>query len=177
MYPLARGTRELILIALFAALTFIGSLLQIPMYPAPITLQTFFVMLSGFLLGPKAGAKTQILYIFTGLVGLPVFTGGGGIGYILDPRFGFMLGFVILAAICGYSGNNKNPRSLLLGASLGTILLYLIGTTYIWLILGYVMGIGSPFLTILKGMLVFVPGDILKIILVVPIAIKLQKIL
>lgn len=177
MYPLVPGTKRLVLISLFTALTFVGSLLQIPMYPAPITLQTFFVMLSGFLLGPLAGAKTQILYIFIGLVGLPVFTGGGGIGYILDPRFGFILGFIPLAVVCGYSANYKNPKHLFFCATLGTVILYVIGTTYIWLILRYLSGIEPSYLGIFKGMLVFLPGDILKILIVIPMVVKLRKIL
>lgn len=177
MYPLVHGTKRLVLISLFVALTFVGSLIQIPMYPAPITLQTFFVMLSGFTLGPLAGAKAQTLYILMGLLGLPVFTGGGGLGYIIDPRFGFILGFIPLAVVCGYSFNCKSPKCLILAAILGTTILYVIGTTYIWLILSYISAIETSYCGILKGMLIFVPGDLIKIIFVIPIAIKLRKIL
>ncbi len=69
--------RIMTLSALFAVLTALGAFIRIPFPLVPITLQTFFVFLSGTLLGSRAGALAQVLYVGMGLIGLPVFTGGG----------------------------------------------------------------------------------------------------
>lgn len=71
--------RIMTLSALFAVLTALGAFIRIPFPLVPITLQTFFVFLSGTLLGSRAGALAQVLYVGMGLIGLPVFTGGGGV--------------------------------------------------------------------------------------------------
>ena len=94
-------TRNMVLAALFAALTAIGAFLQIPTGTVPITLQFLFTALAGLLLGWKWGAISQLLYVGIGLLGLPVFTQGGGIGYVLQPSFGFLLGLIPAAAVIG----------------------------------------------------------------------------
>jgi biotin transport system substrate-specific component len=93
-------TRSLLLIALMAALTGVGGFIRIPVSPVPFTLQTLFVYLSADLLGKK-GALSQIIFITLGLVGVPIFAMGGGIGYILQPTFGYLLGFPIGAWVVG----------------------------------------------------------------------------
>ena len=98
-------TRNMVLAALFAALTAIGAFLQIPTGTVPITLQFLFTALAGLLLGWKWGAVSQLLYVGIGLLGLPVFTQGGGIGYVLQPSFGFLLGLIPAAAVIGALSN------------------------------------------------------------------------
>ena len=85
-------TRNMVLCALFAALIAIGAFIRIPVPYVPITFQGFFVLLAGFLLGPKYGAASMLIYIAVGLVGIPVFTEGGGIMYVLKPTFGYLIG-------------------------------------------------------------------------------------
>ena len=75
-------TRSLILAALFAALTAIGAFLKIPLGALSLTLQFFFTAMAGVLLGPRWGAASQAVYVALGLAGLPVFTMGGGLGYV-----------------------------------------------------------------------------------------------
>ena len=96
-----RTLRSLILAALLGALTAIGAWLQIPVGITSITLQFLFTAFAGVLLGWKWGAVSQLLYVAIGLLGLPVFTQGGGIGYVLQPSFGFLLGLIPGAAIIG----------------------------------------------------------------------------
>ena len=74
------NTRMLILAALFAALTAVGAFLRIPLGALSMSLQTFFTILAGVLLGAKWGALSQTVYVVIGVVGLPVFTMGGGPG-------------------------------------------------------------------------------------------------
>jgi biotin transport system substrate-specific component len=91
-----------LLSAFFAVLTAVGAALTIPMPPIPITLQTFFVLMSGLLLGPKYGPLSQVLYLAMGLAGLPVFAGGtGGIQRVLSPSFGFLLGYPFVSWLTG----------------------------------------------------------------------------
>ncbi len=83
-------TKDLVLIALFAALTAIGGFLNIPTPTVPFSLQFLFCAYAGVLLGWKKGMISQALYLAVGLSGLPVFAKGGGIGYVLQPSFGFL---------------------------------------------------------------------------------------
>ncbi len=168
-----KKANTLVRISLFAILTFVGTLIQIPAWPVPISMQTFFVMLSGLLLGPVAGATSQLVYITMGLAGLPVFTGGGGVGYIFTPRFGFVLGFIVLAYISGLVKNrNKLAIPVLI---LGNMVLYFIGTTYIWVLVNMSASQPVAFWGILKTMAVFIPGDVIKIIVSLILSIKVQK--
>jgi predicted membrane protein len=84
MNPVAKSrTYKMILVALFAALIAVGAFIRVPVPLVPFTMQTFFVVLAGMLLGKKLGAASALVYLAVGLIGIPVFTQGGGIGYVL----------------------------------------------------------------------------------------------
>ena len=93
--------RSMVLAGLFAALTAAGAFTRIPLGIAAFTLQTLFTALSGLLLGPKWGMLSQGVYVLLGLAGLPVFTLGGGPGYLFQPSCGFLLGLIPAAGITG----------------------------------------------------------------------------
>ena len=80
-------TRDLILCALFTALSAIGAFIRIPVPLVPFTLQITFTTLAGLLLGSKKGAISVAVYVLMGLIGIPVFTQGGGFSYVLKPMF------------------------------------------------------------------------------------------
>ena len=65
------------------------------------TLQFFFVLLAGILLGSKLGALAVLLYVVIGLLGLPIFAAGGGLAYIVEPSFGYLIGFIAGAYVTG----------------------------------------------------------------------------
>jgi len=88
------NTKKMILASFFTVLTAIGAFIRIPLPFVPIVLQGLFVILSGMVLGSKWGAISQLAYVTVGIAGLPVFTGGGGIGYVLHPTFGYLIGFI-----------------------------------------------------------------------------------
>ena len=162
-------TNKMIKAALMAALTAVGAYLIIPVGPVPITLQTFFVLLSGRLLGKKYGVLAQITYLLLGAFGLPIFSGGqGGLGVIGGPTGGFLISFVTAAWIAAYcSGNYKKDFFILTAAVLSN---YLIGSLYFALITG--TGILASFnLTVIP----FIPGDLLKIIMVLILAPIIEK--
>ena len=90
----------LTLSALFCTLICVGSFIRIPMpNMMPVTLQTFFVLLTALVLPFKASTLAILTYIALGLMGLPIFSGGGGLGYVLMPNFGFIIGFLIATVI------------------------------------------------------------------------------
>lgn len=100
-------------VAGFVILTALGAFVRIPLpfTPVPVTLQTFFVLLSGAFLGGSLGAVTQLTYIFLGLLGLPVFAGAAsGLFYVFGPTAGYLFGFIFAALFLGrfikYSGQS-----------------------------------------------------------------------
>lgn len=163
-------TRNLILTALFAALTAVGAFIRIPIGPVPITLQLFFTALSGILLGPYWGALSQLVYVVLGLIGLPIFTAGGGPAYIFNPSFGYLIGFVVGAFVIGKIGYGKQTTTFLralIACLVGTAVIYAFGVPYLYLILHQVAHTPMPFNQVLMiGFVVFLPGDLAKCVLV-----------
>ena len=95
--------RQALWIGFFTVLTSVGAQVEIPHQPVPYTLQTFFVLLSGALLGKRNGAISQVVYLCAGIVGLPVFSGFGfGLLRVLGPTGGYLLSFPVAAFAVGY---------------------------------------------------------------------------
>ena len=158
--------KNLVLTALFAALTAIGAFLKIPFPLAAITLQSFFTAMAGILLGKKYGALSQGVYVLIGLVGVPIFALGGGFSYVFQPTFGFLLGLIpsawVTGALC------RRPLTFwrtALAILAGYAVLYAIGVPYMALIANGYLGKGLTFWQIMRsGMLLYLPGDMLKIV-------------
>ena len=121
--------KKIIQCGLFSALIAVGAFLRIPLPHVPVTLQTLFVLLSGLMLGKNYGAVPSLVYLLLGLMGLPIFTGGGGIGYVLHPTFGYLLGFVAAGWVMGRA---KSPHLFLIALT-GLLVIYLFGITYYFL--------------------------------------------
>ena len=139
---------------------------QIPFYPVPMTMQTFVVLVLGVAYGWKLGAMTLLLYLAEGALGLPVFAGtpekGIGIAYMMGPTGGYLLGFVVAAAACGWLGENgwdRRPISTFAAMLIGNLIIYAFGL--LWL--GTLLGWDKPLLQ--WGMYPFLFGDLLKIAL------------
>lgn len=134
-------TKEITTCALFAALIAVGAFIKIdipmPMYTMHFTLQWFFVLVAGFLLGPRLSSMSVIVYLCIGLLGVPVFAAGGGPAYILRPGFGFLLGFVLAAFLIGYiSEKFKLNRilTMMIPATAGLLAYYGVGAVYFYCI-------------------------------------------
>ena len=162
-------TQKMIFVALFAALTAAGAFIKIPIGPAPISMQSFFTYLAGILLGPYLGALSQLLYVLLGLLGVPIFTAGGGFSYLFNPAFGYLIGFIFAPIVIGkIAFSTEKPRffRLLWGCIAGFLVIDAIGVPYMYLILKYVTHTPISFLqTLTVGCLVFLPGDSLKSLL------------
>lgn len=116
-------TRELILCALFIALIALGTFIRIPVGGDVYTLQFLFTLLAGAILGGRLGALCVGMYIVMGLIGIPVFASGGGFGYVLQPTFGYLPGFVLQAWAIGKLARRWQATDFrrLADAGLGTI--------------------------------------------------------
>jgi biotin transport system substrate-specific component len=114
----------------FIALTAVGARIEIMNQPVPFTLQTFFVLLSGALLGKRDGAISMGLYVILGAAGLPVFSGGAfGIARIMGPTGGYLLSFPAAALIVGYLASlRKEYWWMLVSMVAGSAVIFIIGT-------------------------------------------------
>ena len=182
-----KKTRNMILVALFSALTAIGAYLEIPTQPVPITLQVLFSMYAGVLLGARLGSLSQIIYMFMGLVGLPVFAGGkGGIGSVFSTSFGYVIGFIFCAFIVGFLTERIKEKKgftgfiKILGATLiGLSAVYIIGVIYLYLIFN-AMTVEAPITintALTWGLYPFILQDIIKCALVAFTALKVIPII
>lgn len=166
------NTKKLVQAALMAALTAAGAFVKFPLGAMSFTLQDMFTVMAGVLLGWKWGAASQAAYVALGLIGLPIFTMGGGLGYVFQPSFGFLLGLIPAAALAGaLAGERGDPRRVVPACVAGLAVMYLIGVPYMGMILNLYMGKGLSVWTIVKtGLLIYLPGDALKVAVVAAVA-------
>jgi len=149
-----------------AALTALAAqvALPVPGSPVPVTGQTFAVLLTAAALGPVRGVAAQALYLLLGAVGLPVFAGAGhGTVVLFGATGGYLAGFLVAAAITGYGarrGADRSPVRTLLLFALASVVIYVIGTTWLCLDTGMSASAG-----IAAGVTPFIPGDVAKALL------------
>ena len=146
--------------ALFAALVAVGGLFALPFWgPVPLTLQVFFVLLAGLVLGPRLGALAVALYLLLGLVAPVYARGTSGLGVLLGPTGGYLFGFVAAAALAGLLAGRGGARPrLLLAAVVALVPIYAFGATW----LAWQLHIADVRTALLEGVLPFVPLDLLK---------------
>lgn len=141
-----------------------GAFVRVPVpgSPVPVTLQTYFVLIAGALLGWKLGSLSQFIYVVLGGIGLPLFAGGatGGL-YLFGPTGGYLLGFFIAALLIGRVMSVESPSTLraALAMTAGSLVIYLFGAAH--LAFGWGLGVERA---ILGGVLPFLAGDAVKIV-------------
>lgn len=171
--------RDLLLIALFAALTAIGAFIKIPIPTVPITLQFAMCALSGILLGAKRGMLSQLVYVALGLCGLPIFAAGGGIAYVLKPSFGYLLGLIPASYLAGLVVEKMGKVTMLstvLGSLCALVAVYLVGVPYLYGIYTIYLGEAKTIGWALSvGFLSTVVGDLIKIALTALIAPRIAR--
>ncbi len=154
--------RNAILCVVGTLLLAVSAQVKVPIGPVPISMQTFVVLLIGVTYGMSLGGFTVLLYLMYGIAGLPVFAGGIGAAVLLGPSGGYLIGFWFAALVAGFLAQNgftqSFPRMIVLGI-IASLTVYITGL----LQLGTVIGWDKPILQI--GLLPFVYGDCLKIIL------------
>ena len=165
--------RQMARCAIMAALICALAPVSIPLSTlVPISLGTFMVMLAGTVLGSKQGTLSVLIYLLLGMAGLPVFAGySSGPTVLFGVTGGFLFGYLQLAFLSGYFCEKSDElKSMVIGLVLGNAVLYLIGI--VW----FMVYLSSPLGKALAAcVLPFVPGDIVKIVLVCLISPRIRK--
>jgi len=128
---------ELFWVVSFSILTALSAQISIPIKPVPFTLQTMIVLLAGAFLGAKNGAYSQVLYIFLGAIGLPVFaqTADGTMGFarLIGPTGGYLLAFPIAAYLVGLlTEKNQKYLTVIISMFVAELIVILFGTLYLY---------------------------------------------
>ena len=141
----------------------ISAKIKIPFYPVPMTMQTLVVLIIGIGFGWKLGIATIMLYLFEGMIGLPVFSGtpekGIGLVYFTGPTMGYLIGFVVAAFFAGKFKYNNNLFSNFLKLTFATSFIYILGM--LWL--GGLIGWDKPIFKL--GAQPFLLAELFKILL------------
>lgn len=171
-------TKKLALTAMFTTLIIIGAFIKIPIPYIPFTLQVFFVNMAMLMLGAKWGGMAVGIYIAMGLIGIPIFTAGGGWSYVFHPTFGYLIGFFIATIVGG------NLMRLFKNGYLGMavasivfeIITYICGLTYFYFIQSAYLGVSVTAKTVfISCFLIFLPGDTISCVLGAVIVKRLSR--
>ena len=177
----AGAGRDVALVATFAALIVVLSLVPaVPVGAAgvPITLQTLGIMLAALVLGPWRGLAAVAVYVALGAAGLPVFAGGGaGLGVLAGPSAGYIFGWFPGAVVTGVVAllavrrtRGRLPLLILAAALGGVVVTYLGGWLGLMVVLGY-----SPVQAVVAGVLPYLPGDGIKVVLAAFVAASVHR--
>jgi len=161
--------------ALFAALIAVLGMISIPLpiSPVPVTGQSLAIMLAGSILTVRQAAFSVITFLLIGAVGVPVFAGmTGGIGILVGPRGGYLLGFLVGAIVIALSKGQSNSKWRLALANMvgGIVIVYAFGVVWLNFVTG--MGLEKAFMI---GALPYIPGDLFKVFVATVIAVAVNK--
>ena len=141
----------------------ISSKIKIPFYPVPMTMQTLVVLMIGIGFGWRLGVATIVLYLFEGIIGLPVFSGtpekGVGLIYFTGPTMGYLLGFLASAYCAGKFSYDNNIVKTFLKLFFATSFIYILGISW----LGSLIGWDKPILQL--GVYPFLLAEFFKILI------------
>ena len=152
----------------------VSSKIKIPFYPVPMTMQTLVVLMIGIIFGWKLGLATVSLYLFEGIIGLPVFSGtpekGLGLVYFTGPTMGYLLGFLVAVYISGKFNYDSNVIKNFLKLLLATSFIYFLGMTW----LGNFIGWDKPIFQL--GAQPFLLAELFKILIATFLINQIKKI-
>lgn len=164
---------------IFVALMVISALISIPIGPIKITLQFIVTNLCFLLLGKKWGGISMLLYLTLGLFGLPIFSDGGGFGYVLKPSFGFLIGFLVGGFIAAWIREKIDKRNFLTYFFVSLIdmaIMHVIGVAYgAGIMYGYMNSTISLWSFFMAMLIPFIPIDIAKCVLSAALCPKLCR--
>jgi len=171
---LAKPLRMAILALLGTALLTLSAKIQVWSGPVPVTMQTFVILTIGMAYGWRLGGATLLLYLAEGAVGLPVFSAGGGIAYFAGPTGGYLVGFVLAAALTGWlaeRGWDRRPATTALAMLAGNVAIYVPGVIWLTALIGFEKAVQF-------GLTPFLMSDLVKLALaaaVMPLAWKAMR--
>ena len=163
--------KSLIVIFLGSLILAISAKIKIPLYPVPMTMQTFVVLFLGISLGYKVALATVGLYLLEGILGLPVFSNsperGVGLAYFTGPTMGYLIGFLFACFFASFIKKNDNYLIIFLKLILSVSAIYILGI--LWL--GALIGWDKPIFEL--GVMPFLIAEIFKITLLTVVAKKI----
>ena len=155
--------KKILVVFLGTIILAISAKIKIPFYPVPMTMQTFVVLIIGVAFGWKLGLATISLYLFEGIIGLPVFSGtpekGIGIVYFTGPTMGYLVGFIIAVYFAGKFNYDDNLFKTFFKLTFATSFIYLFGI--LWL--GNLIGWDKPIFKL--GVQPFLLAELFKILI------------
>ena len=160
---LSKITKYILFALIGSIILAISSKVKIPFYPVPMTMQTLVVLIIGIGFGWKLGLATISLYLFEGIIGLPVFSGtpekGMGLIYFTGPTMGYLLGFLVAVYVSGKFNYDNNLLKNFLKLLLATSFIYILGM--LWL--GNIIGWNKPIFQL--GAQPFLLAELFKILI------------
>jgi biotin transport system substrate-specific component len=150
-----------------ALLTAVAAQIAIPMWPVPITGQTFAVLFVGAVLGASRGALSMITYFSLGAAGLPVFTGAAA-GITFGTTFGYLVGFIAAAAVVGWFAQlnwHKKISGVIASFAIGNAVIYLFGLPWLAFALSNLSLASDISAVLMAGLVPFLVGDAIKMAL------------
>lgn len=172
------NTKKIALTAMFTALIIVGAFIKIPIPGIPFTMQFLFINFAMLMMGPLWSGAAILIYIIMGLIGLPVFTAGGGFTYVLYPTFGYLIGFFVGCLVTGslLQRMKLKRRNFLIMSVINMLIVYVFGMIYFYFIQTLYMGVTVSAKTVLIScFLLFLPGDTLWCIFSSVIAFRLRR--
>jgi len=170
----SKTLRNVFVVLMGTVLLAISSKVKIPFYPVPMTMQTLVILFLGIALGWKLGVATVVLYLFEGIIGLPVFSGspekGVGIVYFTGPTMGYLFGFLFTVYFAGSFNFSKNLFIKFFQLSFSVSFIYIFGI--LWL--GILIGWGKPLFQL--GVQPFLLAEFFKILIILISLPKIKKI-
>jgi biotin transport system substrate-specific component len=160
--------------ALMAAVTAVAAQISVPLFAVPFTLQVLAVILSGLLLGPRYGALSQAIYVFVGALGVPVFAQfSGGLAVIVGPTGGYLVSYPVAAAVAGLAARAARDASRrralwtsFLWGCVGLAVIYASGAIWLSVVTDLPLA-----MALAQGVLIFVPFDLIKVVLAALVAV------
>jgi len=158
--------RAALLVALGVAAIALAAQIRVPMWPVPVTMQTFAVLTVGAVYGARLGGLTVLAYLALGALGVSVFTGeGAGLAYMAGPTGGYLVGFAVAAAFVGWlagRGWSRSVPGMVAALALGNVVIYAFGLP--WMAYLFLAERGAEWV-LQWGMTNFLLGDALKLAL------------
>ena len=165
--------KSLLIIVLGSVALTISAKIKIPFYPVPMTMQTFVVMFLGLSFGYKIGLATVSLYLFEGIIGLPVFSNsperGIGLVYFTGPTMGYLIGFLSASYLASFVNSKDNLFKIFIKLIIAVSTIYLLGIIWLGTLIGWEKSIYS------LGVAPFLLAELFKILLLTLIAKKIIK--
>lgn len=181
----SQRVRTVALAGVSAALIIIGSFIRLPLPIIPMTLQVPVILAIVLLFGAQVSVSAVSVYVALGLLGVPVFASGGGLGYVLSPSFGYLIGFIVGAGVVGIYVDRQRTEfgklkfvHTLLGSLLFLVIVYGIGVPYLYAILNWYSQTDTSLAAVVaSGFTAVVGKDLVAAVVVAGLVQRLDKVI